>query len=359
MKAISAIQRICVRAVPTKSNPKYFEWEHASICMFIPEIDRELALVKARKELDRRHWTFIKYEDRSTLIEARVRKEGGAVLKAFEEALQGRMFFKVFVDTFDSGSKDRQVMLPARITEKFIDEVILKAGGMRLDTAGIAPGIRNADYLLGRYIFELKDLQEEAMTKGSHQEKLARLFRPYAREASIAIDPSILSKTDFLEYLNILGRPIQGHVRSAAGQIKETKKLLGRNDLLGGLLLLNTGFGSYPHDEFSTQVERYARKDSGEFSAVMSVSAWSQTNGFDTFAFYKISPEEPQEEEIAAFQKAFDDCYTAMMTRMVQGTLPGNATSAPSGRSIAFAVDGIDFAWEAPRIPLPWERNTS
>lgn len=91
----------------------------------------------------------------------------------------------------------------------------------------------------------------------------------------------------------------------------------------------------------------------------MSVSAWSQTNGFDTFSVYKISPEEPQEEEIAAFQKAFDDCYTAMMTKMVQGTLPNDAVSAPSGRSIAFAVDGIDFAWEATRIPLPWERNTS
>jgi hypothetical protein len=326
--------------------------------MFVPEVDLELALAKARKELDRRHWAFIKYEDRSTLIEARVRNEGGAVLEAFEEALRGRIFFKVFVDAFGSGSKDRQMMLPARITEKFIDEVVLKAGGKRLNIADIAPGVRNADYLLGRYIFELKDLQEEAMTKGTHQEKLARLFRPYARgKTSFAIDSSILSKPDFREYLNILGRPIQGHVRSAAGQIKETKKLLGRNDLLGGLLLLNTGFGTYPHDEFSAQVERYARKDTSEFSAVISVSAWSQTNGFDTFAFYKISPDEPQEEEIAAFQKAFDDCYMAMMTKMVQGTLPDDATSAPSRRSIAFAVDGVDFAWEAPRIPLPWERG--
>lgn len=328
--------------------------------MFIPEANRETALAKARKELDRRHWTFIRYEDTSTLIEARVREEGGAVLKAFEEALRGRIFFKVFIDTFGSGSKDRQMMLPARITEGFIDEVILKAGGKRLDIANIAPGVRNADYLLGRYIFELKDLQEEAMIKGAHQEKLARLFRPYARgEKTLTINPSILSKPDLLEYMNILGRPIQGHVRSAAGQIKETKKLLGNNDLLGGLLLLNTGFGTYPHDEFSAQVERYARKDTSQFSAVMSVSVWSQTNGFDTFSFYKISPDEPQEEEVIAFQKAFDDCYTAMMTKMVQGTLPDNATSAPPRRSIAFAIDGIDFSWEAPRIPLPWEREAN
>ncbi|KQB57127.1 hypothetical protein AE621_22460 [Acidovorax sp. SD340] len=326
--------------------------------MFIPEADRGLALVKARQELIRRHWTFIKYEDRSTLIEARVREEGGAVLEAFKEALRGRVFFKVFIDTFGSGSKDRQTMLPARITEDFIDEVIIKAGGARLDTAGITPGIRNADYLLGRYIFELKDLQEEAMSKGPHQERLAQLFRPYARgEAWVTINPAMLSKSDFREYLNILGRPIQGHVRSAAKQIKETKKLLGRDDLLGGLLLLNTGFGTYPHDEFSAQVERYARKDTSEFNAVMTVSAWSQTNGFDTFAFYKISPQESQEEEIVAFQQAFSDCYMAMMTKLIQGALPAAAASAPASRSIGFAVDGIDFAWEAPRIPLPWERD--
>lgn len=133
--------------------------------------------------------------------------------------------------------------------------------------------------------------------------------------------------------------------------------MLGHADLLGGLILLNTGFGTYPHNEFSAQVERYTRKDTREFSAVISISAWSQTNGFDTFSSYKISPEAPQEEEIIAFQKAFDDCYTTMMTQMIQGTRPDGSTDAPVCRSIAFTAGAIDFTWETPRIPLPWKRD--
>jgi hypothetical protein len=149
--------------------------------MFVPDNDRQIALSKARQELQKRNWTFVCYEDRSTLIESEVRRGGGEVLLAYEEALRGKTFFKVFVDDFGAGEKSRPRMLPARISEAFMDKVITAAGGERVDTTGIGPGVRNADYILGRYLFELKDLQEEGMRKGPHQEKLAKLFAPYAR----------------------------------------------------------------------------------------------------------------------------------------------------------------------------------
>jgi hypothetical protein len=266
--------------------------------------------------------------------------------------------FKVFADGFGAEDKGHKVMLPARITEQFMDDVIRNAGGQRLDNSGIKAGLRNADYLFGRYIFELKDLQEEAMRKGPHQLQLARLFQPHSsKRSTVAVDPSVLSKLEFREYLNILGRPIQGHVRAASKQIKDTRKLLGREDLLGGLIVLNTGFGTYPHDQFAEQVERYAQKDSSEFKAVISVSAWCHTNGFDTYSFYKMSPEDSSEPEVLAIQHAFNGRYTQMMTDLVRGTLRAATADAPPVTSIAFAVDGIDFAWSAPRLPLPWERE--
>ncbi len=356
MKPKLDIQRICVRAVPQKQNKKYYEWETASICMFVRESDRDVALSKARGELQKRHWTFVRFEDKSTLIESEVRKAGGEVLLAYEEALRGRLFFKVFSDSFGSGEKDRKMMLPARISESFMDEVIIAAGGERVETSGIAEGVRSADYLLGKYIFELKDLQEEGMSKGPHQKRLVNLFRRYSDgENFVSIDPSKLSKADFLEYLNILGRPIQKHVVSASQQIKATRALLKRDELLGGIIVLNTGFGTFPHERFAEQVERYAKKDTSEFSAVVSISAWSATNGFDTNVFYRISPYEPQEPEVVAIRRSFEERYMRMMTQMVQGCLPTDAENAPIVGAVAFSNDDIDFAWEAPRMLLPWE----
>ncbi len=308
-------------------------------------------------ELEKRHWTLIKIEGHDRLIGKLVREDGGEIFAAYEQAARGKIVFKIFPDGFDSGRKNRQLMAPARITEQFIDKVVVQAGGKRIDTSSLAPGERSADYLLGRFAFELKDLQEEAMEKGPHQDRLAELFRPYARgETHVSIDPSILSKGDFQKYLDILGRPIQGHVRSAAGQIKATRERMGRHDMLGGLILLNTGFGTYPHDQFATQVERFARKDSREFSDVISISAWNNTNGFDTYAHYKISPVQTDTPEVLAFQNAFDNCFMEMMTSMMRGEIPDDQHAAPMTRTVGFSRSGIDFSWEAPKLPLPWEK---
>lgn len=307
-------------------------------------------------ELEKRHWTLIKIEGHDRLIEKLVREHGGEILAAYEQAQRGKIVFKIFPGGLHGEGKSRQMMVPARITEQFIDKVVAQAGGKRIDTSSLASGERSADYLLGRYAFELKDLQEEAMEKGPHQRRLAELFRPYARgKTQVSIDPSILSKGDFQKYLDILGRPIQGHVRSAAGQIKATKERMGRPDMLGGLILLNTGFGTYPHDQFAAQVERFARKDSSEFSDVISIIIWNHTNGFDTNVHYKISPEQTDTPEILAFQNAFDKCFMEMMTAMVRGEIPEDKNAAPMSRTVGFSNSGIDFSWEVPKLPLPWK----
>ena len=71
------IQRICVRAKPASANPDYYEWQTAVICMFVPDNDRLMAVERARNELGKRHWEFISYVNKSTLIEDRVREAGG------------------------------------------------------------------------------------------------------------------------------------------------------------------------------------------------------------------------------------------------------------------------------------------
>ena len=228
--------------------------------------------------------------------------------------------------------------------------------------------IKNADYLMGGFVFELKDLQEEGLKKGEHQKKIVEIFSHYfPNKSEISIDPSILSKSDYLKYLDIIGAPIKTHIRSASKQIKDTKLLLGRSDLLGGIILLNTGFGSFPHEIFAEQVERYARKDSKQLYAVVSISVWTHTNGFDSYVFYtngfdsyvfyKFSPPESEQKEVIALQEAFSKRFVQMMTDVIQGKIEKTMERASPVSPVAFEHNGIDFAWIPPRIPLPWEQK--
>ena len=351
------IQKICIKAKPTNSNPDYYDWQTASIVMFIPENNKSTALKKARDELQKRQWEFINYEDKSTLIEERVKKGGGEVWDAYLSAKKGNIFFRVFPDHFGAGRDGIQPIRPARIEESFVDSVIISAGGQKIPES-TQPGENRADYIIGDFIFELKDIQEEGLQKDTHQHRIAELFEPYfPGKSEITVDPSILSKPDFLKYLDIISKPIKKRINKASKQIKATRKDLRLPDFKGGIILLNTGFGSFPHEEFANQVERFAKKDSKQFQAIISISTWFYTNGVDSNMFYKFSPEEPIYPEIEKIRKAFDDSFKKMMTEAVLGKLPASAGLTSPLSPVAFNCRGIDFNWKPLQIPLPWEKN--
>ena len=350
------IHRICIRAKPAPNHPQYFEWQVASICMFVPEADKRAALQKARELLACERWEFVEYEDKSTLIEDRVMEQGGAVWDVYQYAKSGKIFFRVFPHHFGAGDKELSRFRPARITEAFMDDMIARAGGRRVDGEGIRQGIKNADYVLGDFIFELKDLQEEAMKKVGHQARLAELFKKYfPSQTAITLDPKVLSKTDYLVYLDILGGPMQTCVTCASKQIRSTKHLLGRADLHGGLIILNTGLGSFPHDDFGQQAKRYVRKDTTQIDETVSIDIWSHTNGFDLQAFFDFRPSQSKCPEVLAIKESFNWCFERMMTDLVLGKIPDTTPRDDPSRPLAFEVDGIDFAWSPPSIPLPWE----
>src|SRR5690606_31384132 len=142
---------------------------------------------------------------------------------------------------FNAGKGAAPLLRPSRISESFITRVVEDAGGRRVVEDDSTQVTLNADYVLGDFVLELKDLQEDVLEKGRHQQKLAKLFAPYWQGwDAIELDPSILSKEDLRAYLDILGAPIQRHVRKASKQVKATRQLLGNSGLRGGLILLNT-----------------------------------------------------------------------------------------------------------------------
>jgi len=171
------------------------------------------------------------------------------------------------------------------------------------------------------------------------------------------LDPSVLTKDELRTYLDILGGPLQRHVEKASKQVKATRKLLGRPALRGGFILLNSGFASYPHELFAEQVERYATKDSSQLEAVVSITVWMETNGFESYVFHRFSPHDSEIPEVEALRNAFNERFRQMMTDLMRGQLQPELERADPRRPVGFHVEGVDFNWQPPRIPLPWARD--
>lgn len=349
------IQRIIVKAKPTKANKEYEEWETASICVFIAEKDEDLAVEKAVKEIRDRHWEVIRFELKSSLIRDLVREIGGDVWAGYQEAEQKGLYFGVFPDNFGAGRDGIPTIRPPRISEKFIDNVVSDVGGQKLDEDGAN---KTADYLIGDWLFELKDLQEEGLEHKNRQTKLVKLFEPYFAPGSrIRISPEILTQEDQLKYFDIIGSPIQPQVKKASAQIKNTKTTLKLDHVNGGLIYLNTGYGSLPHELFEHCVGRYAKKDSSQFKAIVCISTWALSNGFESMMYYAFYPPNPKINVVEKLRIAFAKRFEEAMTNLITGNLPQFQKMGQPLKPIVFNAEGFDLYWEPPTLPKSWIKD--
>lgn len=167
---MTVISRLCVRAKPAKGHPDLKEWESANVAVFVEADGREAALARGREALRRERWELLEVQLCDTLIEERVREQGGAMLEAYEAAALTGSAVRVFPNHFAPGKGGIPAVLPLRITEAFVDRVVADVGGERLPTDDEN---RVVDYLIGDWLFELKDLQEDGLRQPARQKKLA------------------------------------------------------------------------------------------------------------------------------------------------------------------------------------------
>lgn len=347
---MAVISRVGVRAKPAKNHPEYKEWETANVIVFIAADGRDEALIRTREVLRQEKWELLEVQLCDRLIEERVGEQGGEMLKAYEAALTTGFAFRVFPNNFAPGKDGISAILPMRITEAFVDQVVADIGGKRIPTDDEN---RIVDYLIGDWLFELKDLQEEGLRQPERQKKLAKLFcRFAAHDLPVQINASVLDENERREFFNILSSPIQPQVKKASKQIRSTRGLLNRDDLKGGIIYLNTGYGSFEPEEFGPLVERYVHKDTTQIEAIFCVALWNQTNGFDSSIFYGAYPEKPSIPVVEQLQKAFGKRFEETMTQLVLDTLPATAVFSDPLTPITFSVDGIDYVWQPGVVPL-------
>lgn len=353
------VQRFIVHACPAPEHPEYYSWQTAQLCLFIGEDNRERAFVTACDEIKRQHWLTIGPFRKETLIEQRVLGEAPeAVRAAYAEAKAGKLIFKRWLDQMPLATKGSLPFPKApRIGEAFVDRVIIAAGGRRLTKAEADDEkSRNADYLLQDTVIELKDLQEEGLFVPTRQSKLAQLLRGVASGGDYAsLSPDRLSESQWREYVDILGRPIQNQVKSAAKQLKVSRTRLGCSR--GAVMFLNTGYGSIPHEMFDAIVRRYCAKETQQVDFAICISSWLLTNGFESEVFFALNPTERGDDVTTAIRESFWKEIETLMTDWARAGFAQHGEMMQPIEPIAFRSDGINFSTQPPRLPSELDKQ--
>ena len=309
------VQRFVVKAYPTVDHPTLYPFHLHTVCVFIGEKDQDLAVDRTEKELTKRKWRIARYLSKSTLIEERVREFGGEVWDAYQTAAKGR----IFVKSESNGNilpKSFAMRIPA-FDEQAVDRAIQKAGGHRLtkEEANNHQTL-NADYVLGDWIIELKELEEERLLKPSHQDALATLFEKYACDDHMEIDYDALSAEDQKLFLKSACGPVRHALEKASKQIAATKAHSRRPNAKGAVIILNNGYGSLRPELLPRIADQIARCHS-QIELVICLSQYFITNGFDNVVNFHIDPVTAPDSLIEAFYDAVYEEETALMTKAI------------------------------------------
>ena len=346
------IQRLVYYVKPTKDHRDLFEWETAIAVIFVRAVEQRDGIHGARELLRSQEWQPIRLILHDPLSARRVVEEGGDVLATYRVAEEKGISCTFFPETFAGGKKQRRILSP-ELGEAFVDRIIESSGGRRLTRAECGIDSRNADYRLDNWILELKDLREEGLEKTTRQEKLAQLFSGENWGSHVDIRAGDLKDKELMIYLDVVGGPIKSQVRSAADQIRKTMDRIGNSDLNGGLIFLNTGYGSLPPSVFEKLVERYAAKYPAEIGFCICISAWVLTNGFDWQILFSFHPLESPHPIVKKVSNAFSAVTNELMTEWARSGFKARRPVMPL-KPIAFEIAGRSFSWEPERIPPTW-----
>jgi len=349
------VQRFVIRVKPERNHPHYHEWQTGTVCLFVGEDDRARAQELAEQELEQRRWQRIQYLERATLVESRVCESGEEVWNAYLRARSGQIVGIEALDRIPFRRKGEQSSIVApRLTEAFIDIVIERVGGRRLtDEEANFRKVPNADYRVGHFILELKDLQTESLEIRTRQQKVAELLRTHVRsDRSLVIDLSSLSEDEFTAYTEIVGVPIRKRLHSARDQVRATLDHLSNSEpsLRGGAILLNSGYGTMPHRLLYDLAKSYVER-SRTLQFVICVSCWCLTDGFDTTVQFAFDPHEGDLQPIAAIRGAFWSSVESMMNDWARNGCRAQGSELEPLRPLVFEDAGDSFSLIPPQPP--------
>jgi hypothetical protein len=119
----------------------------------------------------------------------------------------------------------------------------------------------------------------------------------------------------------------------------------------GGLILLNSGYGSLPHDVFEHIAANEAAK-SRYIELVVCITTRAHTNGFDSYMNWEISPKKPRTDVMKRIFDAYRESVDAVMNDWARGGFLPSAEHQPFAEPVSFQYGGKLFVWDPGIAPF-------
>jgi hypothetical protein len=280
------------------------------------------------------------------LIEERcVNAEDGFSDFYFEAKEKGHVF-KSFRDRSNNGLDGYFV---PRFSEQDFETIITELGGSK-----IAESVRKTpDFLLSKIAIELKDIQIESLFNPDRQNSIAKIFRDQ-RGYTVNLDPTLELGAATTAFRKLIRNTIKTHFRKASDQIKSFKET--QQDLVSaGIIFLNTGMFSLPHEVFKDIVEDLIIRETRTIKFGLVFSQVMQSNGWDKYAIFCPDFVGDVPTEAKAIKTKLGALIDQKMTDMMR-TNP-TTLSVGSQHPISFCKANKIFYWNPGRMALPWHEH--
>ncbi|MGA1800569.1 hypothetical protein [Rhizobium sp. HT1-10] len=237
------------------------------------------------------------------------------------------------------------------LTEEIVNDIVERAGGRRAHPDHDRRAARNADYVVGNAVIELKILDDEGLSKADRQAKLAALFTVLDPERPVhVLDRERLDLAGRRSYDRTMEGPIKGAVKSAKGQLAQSRSEFPETKR-SILMIVNNANTALDHDEIVEMAGRRARNDTEQIDGVVVAGAYLHSDGFDTIALWPINyvpiSLDMAFPEYEALRKAFHGYAECAMTDAIINGVSADMTKGPI-LDTAFEVDGKTFVKPAP-----------
>src|SRR5882672_85114 len=246
-----------------------------------------------------------------------------------------------------------------KLEERDFDSIFMKLGARRFSADDSRERQRNADFVLGNVLIELKLIDEERLEKEERRLKIAKIFRVRQPDRPvIVLRPDQLDEEGERAYYSAMAGPIKTHVKKANGQLKESAAALG-SDPIRVLFLVNNGYAALSHDEFKDIAVKRACNDTHNIDAMVIAGLYYYSDTFDSYFFpemdlFPIRIDRP----FPLFDLLFREWQEFGTNHLTRGFILGEDTHKEQRlpvQELTYTVDDVTFIKPAPSMGKPSE----
>lgn len=273
------------------------------------------------------------------LNEGECKKEGGDIWDAYQQAVAESYAMSCFI--FKRSPGNYKPPIP-RFSEADFQKIFESIGGHKIAESKT----ETPDFRFGDTIMELKDHQKESLKGIDRQNNISQLFKN-SKERCIDLNPLEDYGDATVGYRRLIKNSIHNHLKNASSQIKAYK--LTEKVKSAGMIFLNTGMFSLPHELFKTMVSDLLEQRTKTIKFAFIFSQVTQGNGFDNYAIFTKEFIGQVPEEILPLNQAVSDLIEQKMTDMMTGGDTGLTLSEQE--PISFFRDNKIFFWNPGPVP--------